>query len=206
MKLAVLILGCLAVGASLAADTKKREMWAWKDANGVTHYSDRPVPGAKRIEIATMAPDAVPEATGPAPTLEASRPAAPAAVEYARVEIWSPEPDQSFYGADLEIPVRVRTEPEIAPGHQLFIYLDGKLTEQGSASLERAFANLDRGAHSLVAVIADEAGRELLRSDTVTFFIRQPTVSPARNVGPALRPKPQPRPATGSPSPKAPTR
>jgi hypothetical protein len=203
MKLPVLILGCLVVVASLA-DSSKRQLWAWKDANGVTHYSDRPVPGAKLIEVATMTPNSAPSVSEPSPTL-GTTPAAPAAVEYTLVEIWSPEQDQSFFGADTEIQVRVRTEPEVAPGHQLFIYLDGKLTEQRTASLERAFANLDRGAHSLVAVIADETGRELLRSDTVTFYMRQPSVNPPQNVGPALRPKPQPKPATGSPSPKAPT-
>ena len=53
MKIPVLILCCLVVGVS-SAETAKRQMWAWKDANGVTQYSDRPVPGAKLIEIAKI--------------------------------------------------------------------------------------------------------------------------------------------------------
>src|SRR5688572_33270888 len=98
MRIPVLILGCLLAGATLA-ETSKHEMWAWKDANGVTHYADRPVPGARRVEIATMTPESVapPTADGStAPTTSTM----PTTVEYTLLEIWTPEQDQSFFGTD----------------------------------------------------------------------------------------------------------
>ena len=101
MKLPVLVLGCLLAGA-VSAQTTKHEMWAWKDANGVTHYSDRPVPGAKRIEVATMTPENSPgfDATPAAANAPSTKPPAAAAYEYQLLEIWSPENGQTYFGAD----------------------------------------------------------------------------------------------------------
>jgi hypothetical protein len=204
MKLPVLIVGCLIVGVGLA-DAVKHEMWAWKDANGVTHYSDRPVPGARRIEIATMTPESVPQTT-PAPiTPGANSAAKPSTVEYTLLEIWSPEQDETFYGADAQVDVRVRVEPELASNHHLRVYLDGKLLDGSEPnSTERSFGNLERGAHSLLAQILDDQGNELIRSEPRVFHVRQPTLNDTRNVGPSLRPKPTPQP-TGKPAtaPKA---
>ncbi|MDH4053308.1 MAG: DUF4124 domain-containing protein, partial [Rubrivivax sp.] len=55
MNTRVLLLGCL-LALSVQAQESKRELWKWKDANGVTQYSDRPVPGATRVEMYTSAP------------------------------------------------------------------------------------------------------------------------------------------------------
>ena len=46
----LLLLGCLFALSSQAQETK-RALWTWTDANGVTHFSDRPVPGARKVEI-----------------------------------------------------------------------------------------------------------------------------------------------------------
>ena len=200
MKLTVLIVCCLVVGVS-AADTAKREMWAWKDANGVTQYSDRPVPGARRIEIATMTPESVPESSA-----TPGVPAAPKAstVDYSLLEIWSPEQDETFYGGDIQVEVRVRSEPEVAANHHLRVYLDGNLLDGGDAnSVERSFSNLERGAHSLIAQILDDQGNELIRSEPRVFHVRQPSVNATQNVGPSLKPKPVPQPVPKPATPKA---
>jgi hypothetical protein len=206
MKIPVLIVSCLVVGASLA-DSTKREMWSWKDENGITHYSDRPAPGAHRIEIATMQPESAPPP--PPPPVEStpsSAPTKPATTEYTLLEIWSPEQDETFYGADAQVDVKVRVEPELAPEHYLRVYLDGKMIDGPDAnSPEHSLGNLERGAHSLIAQIIDGQGNLLMRSEPRVFHVRQPTVNQTRNVGPALKPKPTPQPKgkTARP-PKAP--
>lgn len=203
MKIPVLIVCCLVVGVSYA-ENAKREMWAWKDANGVTQYSDRPVPGAHRIEIATMTPESVP---GTAPAATPGPPAAPKAstAVYSLLEIWSPQQDETFFSGDTQVDVRVRSEPEVAPNHHLRVFLDGKLLDGADASsTEQAFSNLDRGAHSLVAQILDDQGNELIRSEPRVFHIHQPSVNATQNVGPSLRPKPTPHPTKPASPPKAP--
>ena len=115
MKISVLMLGCLLASVSVAQSASKgREVYEWKDANGVTHYSDSPAPGARKIVIV----GATPVATPPPPP--ASSPAAPPArketTSYTSLEIWSPSNDESFFGADTIVTVRLRSEPGLATG------------------------------------------------------------------------------------------
>jgi hypothetical protein len=203
MKTCVLLLGCLLATASLAqSTTSRREVWEWKDADGVTHYSDAPAPGARKIVIVGSTPTAAPVAT-PAPA--AAGAAAPQAqklntVSYSSLEIWSPENGASFFGADAEVNIRLRSEPELAPGDRLLTYLDGKLIPSENA-YEHTLSNLDRGVHSVTSVILDAKGNEKIRSEPVVFHIKQTTaVDNPRNKGPALRPPP-PKP-TPKPTPK----
>lgn len=188
----LLLLGCLIATSTHAQSTGRREIWEWKDANGVTHYSDSPAPGARKIVItgATSAPAA---ATPPAPTAApATPPGTPrvSPVQYASLEIWSPENGASFFGADAVVTVRLRSEPELASGDRLLTYLDGRLLP-GENAYEHTLANVDRGVHSITSVILDARGTEKIRSEPVVFHIRQPgAVDNPRNRGPSLRPAP----------------
>jgi hypothetical protein len=199
MKTSVLMLGCLLATASLAqSTTTRREVWEWKDANGVTHFSDYPAPGARKIVLVGSTPTAV-APSPPAPS--AARPTkAPAGTQYTNLQIWSPQQDAAFFGADAEIVVRIRSEPELGPGDRLLTYLDGKRLEENA--YEHRLTGLPRGAHALTASIVNSKGVEVIRSTPVTFFIQQPsTIDNARNQGPSLRP-PQPKPAPKPTAPK----
>ena len=200
MNTRVLLLGCL-LALSVQAQDSKRELWMWKDANGVTHYSDRPVPGAKKVELHTAAPAASAPAPSPAARApSAPRSTAPTSVVYESLEIWQPESEQSFFGGDTTVTVRLRSEPNLGPGDQLRLVLDGKLVEGATDANTYTLSSLDRGAHALEALIADEQGTVKIRSQPVVFHIMQPSVIPPRAVGPNLKPAP-PKPA---PKPNAP--
>ncbi len=194
MKTPVLLLGCM-IALSGHAQDSKREFWKWRDANGVTHYSDRPVPGATRVVVAGVQRPATPPATAPA-RASATRPAPAETVTYRSLEIWQPENGESFFGADATVNIRMRSDPELAPGHNLRLYVDGRLQQGATNSLEYSLANLDRGAHSATAVISDARGNELIRSEPRVFHIRQPSIVPPANVGPGVRP-PAPTPHRG---------
>ena len=197
MNTRVLLFGCL-LALSVQAQETKRDMWTWKDANGVTQFSDRPVPGARKITINSSSPAPVAgpvTSTPPAPA--ATRPASPAAVSYQSLEIWSPESGESFFGADATVNVRMRSEPSLSGGDRLLLYLDGKLVEGAGNSYEHTLSNLERGVHSLAAVILDDKGNEKIRSEPRVFHIKLPTTIEPRAVCPALKPpppKPQPKP------------
>lgn len=200
MNTRVLLLGCL-LALSVQAQESKRELWKWKDANGVTQYSDRPVPGATRVELYTSTP--------PPSAAPAVRPATPAAqgkpaagVQYQSLEIWQPANGESYFGADATVNVRMRSEPALASGDRLLLYLDGKLVEGAANSYEHTLANLERGVHSLAAVILDDKGNEKIRSEPRVFHIKLPTTIEPRAVGPALKPQPPPRPQPKPNTPK----
>jgi len=199
MNTRVLLLGCLLALSAQAQETR-RELWKWKDANGVTQYSDRPVPGATKVEMYTSTP-AQPAAPAARPVTSA-KPDAASAVQYQSLEIWQPESGESYFGADATVDVRMRSEPSLAAGDRLLLYLDGKLVEGAANSYEHKLSNLERGVHSLAAVILDDKGNEKIRSEPRVFHIKLPTTIPPRAVGPNLQPKPTPQPTPRPNTPK----
>ncbi len=202
MKTRVLVLAGLLCALSSQAQNSNRELWTWTDANGVTHFSDRPVPGARRMELATTstpAPAAAPSAAAATP---GSRQERPPAVQYRSLEIWEPEQDATFFGTDAAVNVRMRMEPDLASGHRLILFIDGQPVEGATDALEHTLTGVPRGAHSLTAVILDEGNTELFRSEPRAFHIRQPTVNQPAAVGPNLRPRPAPAPAPRPNTPK----
>src|SRR5262245_43919211 len=126
-----LVLGGLLVLAACASYGATRQMWMWVDANGVTHYSDRPVPGAKLVSITSMEPVGGPQRAIAPAAPSTSRPAnrAASATQYQLLEFFEPENDETFFGTDAVVTVRLRSEPDLATGDRLRVYLDGKLLE-----------------------------------------------------------------------------
>jgi hypothetical protein len=197
MKTWVLLLGCLLALTSHAQT--RREVYQWTDADGVTHFSDFPQPGARRIIL-----NGAPAATPPSQPTAAPRrapPAAPAEVQYDRLEILSPTNDEAFFQPDVEIVVRVRSEPELDAADRLVTYLDGQPLGELNA-VEHRLTDIPRGAHSLTSVIFGRDGREKIRSAPVVFHMKLPSVTNPRNLGPSIRPPqavplPRPRPTGG---------
>jgi hypothetical protein len=187
MKTRVLLLGCL-LALSSQAQTR-REVYEWKDADGVTHYSDYPAPGARKIVLngspATTSP---PMATTTA--AEARQPAA-SGVVYDRLEVWSPDNDASFFEPDTEIVIRIRSEPSLGEADRLVTYVDGKQLAELNA-IEHRLTGVPRGAHTITSVIFGRDGKEKIRSAPVVFHMKQTTMTNPRNQGPAVRP-PQPK-------------
>jgi hypothetical protein len=199
-----LAIGCLLAALVAPAQAATTQMWVWVDAKGVTHYSDRPVPGAKLISIATMEPSAdapAPMSSPPvrSPSPSASTRPAPSTVTYELLEIFQPAADETFFGADAVVDVRVRSEPALASGDQLRLYLDGELIGRENPGAEYSLSGLDRGAHTLTAQIVDSQGTAKILSEPRVFHVRQDTVgTPPRAQGPSLRPPPRPTPRPGS--------
>jgi hypothetical protein len=187
----LLLLGCLFALSSQAQESR-RALWTWTDANGVTHFSDRPVPGARQVEITTTTPPpaAAPQSSAAAAAAGQGK---AAAFTYQTLEIWQPQQDASFFGADAAVEVRIRSEPGLATGHTQRLYLDGKLIDAATNAETYALTNLSRGAHSISAVIFDERGKELIRSQPRLFHVRQPTINAPAAVGPNLRPPAPPQ-------------
>jgi hypothetical protein len=198
MKTRILVLAsCLLAFASQAQQTTK-ELWTWRDANGVVHFSDTPGPGAKRVDLVVpQAASGSATAQPPATASAAARPPAAPTTTYNLLEIWQPENGASFFDADSTVNVRIRTEPAVAQGDSLRLYLDGKRIEGADNALEYTLENLDRGAHSITATIRDARGNETIRSQPVVFYMKQNTIIAPRAVGPGVRPVPRPTPRGG---------
>jgi len=144
--------------------------WTWVDANGTVHFSDRPVPGARQIELAGGQGFGV--AT---PVLTGSRAAAPGqtAAPYQNIEIVSPSDQETLRNIGGSMNVLVQFQPPLQPGHRFDVAIDGQRRNINTASPRTTVSNMVRGAHSLQIIVIDTAGTELTRSPPRTFFVQQ---------------------------------
>jgi hypothetical protein len=162
-------------------------VWKWVDAQGVTHYSDRPVPGAERVELrvgttGTVASPPSASSSSSAPKRDKAGPA------YRNFEIWKPSNDEVFFNVAGKVDVNVRVEPSLQSDHTLSLYLDGRLVEGFPPNTQQfSLSDVFRGSHGVVAVITDARGERLAETPSVIFHVRQTsTLNPQG--GPAQRP------------------
>lgn len=171
----------------VSAGAVAEDVWRWVDQDGVIHFSDRPHPGAERIQVGPVQSFSAPalppprEATADQPD-ESDEPA----VSYSRVEITSPAAGETLWNIGGELSVQVALQPQLAAGHELRIYFDGNPAEgipQGSGQI--TLSEVYRGEHTLRAAIFDAEGRELASSETITFYVQQ------TSIGNQVRPQPR---------------
>jgi hypothetical protein len=189
MRTALMLLVLLAAPA-FAAQT----VWKWVDENGVTHYSDQPIPGAQRVEISTGSRadslNATSSSQRPSATSQSSE---PSVAGYRNFEIWKPGDQETVPNTGGVVDVRLRYEPALQPGHSVYVYLDGRLVPDfPPTGLEYTLRDVPRGSHTLIAVIQDGRGKRIQETPQVRFTVRQESVAQPP-VGPALRPPPKPR-------------
>jgi Domain of unknown function (DUF4124) len=183
--IATMLLGALSAEAGV--------IYKWKDANGVTHYSDQPSPGAERMIVSsaptigsTRSAGATARTPAGARPPQSGEPQSPLA--YDHFEIFAPQANAT-YTAGLPIDVRIRIEPSLRGGQTVSLYLDGKRSEASSDSGKSfVLENVERGSHLLTAVILDRASGETHRSESVPFVVFQKSVAaPPR--GPLIKPR-----------------
>lgn len=208
-----LLASCLLAFASQAQESKV-QMWMWKDANGVVHYSDVPGPGAVRMGVSVsqaQSDDASSSGSegqgegqgqGEGRGEGASPPADTPATTYSSLQITSPANGSSYFEADAVVDVMIASDPALADGDSVYLYLDGERVGNSGDALGYSLSNLERGQHTLNSAIVDSQGTEKIRSQPVVFFMKQNTIYTPAAVGPSLKPKPPPPPPRPRPTPK----
>jgi uncharacterized protein DUF4124 len=150
-------------------------VYKWVDENGIVHYSDQPHPNAQKIGVQpaqTYKAGEIPAAPGgpPAP------PAAPPPPPYRGCAIAQPTDDQTFTSVD-SLSIVVRTDPALEPGDQIFLTLDGQPLNGGVATGSQfTLTPVDRGTHTLRAVVRDSDGAVRCQTPGVTYNVQQPSL------------------------------
>jgi hypothetical protein len=179
----------IAIGILLAT-AASATTYKWVDRNGVTHYSDRPQPGAEIVELrpAQTFDAPTPAATSAARTTARNQ-QANNAVAYDKLDLWKPSNDEVFTNTANIVPVRLRLEPDLQTGHSVWLYLDGKRVDgQPTNAVSFDLSEVPRGTHTVNAVVVDVSGKPLIKSQSVTFHLRQvSTLAPNRSPRP-IRP------------------
>jgi hypothetical protein len=151
--------------------------WTWTDANGQVHFSDRPVPGARQIDLAGaqgFGAAATPARTNTNGAPTAAQPGTTA--PYRAINILSPSEQQTLSGTGGNLAVRVAFQPALQAAHRFDLALDGQRRNLNTANQQQALTEVFRGAHTLQVIVLDAAGAELMRSPVRNFVIQQASV------------------------------
>jgi hypothetical protein len=148
----VLILLCL-----LLAGSAQAEIYRWVDAEGRTHFSDRPptepgaqllAPGAQSGGATLASPDADESLPGPYETLEILAPSNGAVLS---------QPSDGLF-------VNIQLDPPLLGGHGLEVVLDGQATLLAPGSTSIVVPSAGFGLHRLQARVRDAEGVEVART------------------------------------------
>jgi len=175
MRAVVFTLMCIAVcGTALCATVYK-----WVDADGITHYTDQPHPGAIKIQLQgaqTYSAAASQRGAPAAAAAAARRSSAPAGAVYSACEVTRPTNEEVFVNAS-SVPANVHVDPSLRSGDRLSVMLDGApLTASTPIDSEFMLSSVVRGTHALTVKVEDASGTVVCQSASVIFHVRQPSV------------------------------
>src|SRR5512139_3132462 len=134
--------------------------WTWVDAEGTRHYSDRPVPGAQQVELAgaqAFGAAAARAPRGSGATAQGGTAGAPGA-PYQSIEAVSPAEQETLWNIGTNLPVQVRFQPALQPGHRYDLLFDGQRRNVNTANPRVTLSDVFRGEHTLQVVVIDSAG------------------------------------------------
>lgn len=167
----LILLSALSVTHSSAAPA-----WTWVDEQGQVHYSDRPVPGAREIELSGAQGFSASPRTAPRSTQGSSNEDVRPAANYRTFNIVSPTEQETLWNIGANLTMRLELMPVLRAGHWIDLVLDGQRANLNVRGLEFSVPNVFRGTHSAAAVIVDANGFELQRSPAVSFIVQQTSI------------------------------
>lgn len=165
-RLSLILLALLAITSMVAADP----LYKWVDDQGNIHYSDKPQPGAQKIEMPKAHTFTAPQVATP-PDGRDTPSKQPANQGYTEIAIVSPA-DQEVLWNTTSVEVSVSLVPGLRGGDSVTITVDGN--SQTVSATSATFDDLDRGEHTITASVTTRRGA-VLNAKSVTFYIQRST-------------------------------
>ncbi|MGH8603337.1 MAG: DUF4124 domain-containing protein [Gammaproteobacteria bacterium] len=164
------LLGMLVIGSPCFAGAN---VYKWVDDKGEVNYSDRQHPGAEEMKNLDVPIYVSPPP--PLPALAKSEPQPQTAKVYESVAITRPENDQGIRSNNGDVSVSVAVLPELHTdlGHRLGVLLDGALIGEPSKSTEIQLNNIERGSHTVQAVVFEAGGNAVAESPPITIHLHR---------------------------------
>ena len=163
--------------AALADNGGTTTVYRWVDPQGVVHYSDQPHPNAQKLEVRGAQTFSDLPAGQPSSRAEPEETQPASTAAYDSCAIAQPS-DQQMLMNVYQTTAVVQTSPALRPGDEVRLFLDGKQVQGSSTSFT---FQVVRGQHSVQAMIQDSTGQIVCETDTVTFFVHQPSVQNPHN-------------------------
>ena len=170
-----------------SAGNVSAQLYKSVDEQGNIVYSDTPTPGAEELTPPPLStvksrPKAVdtPAAETQAADESGDEPVKKAPTKYTKFDIVQPKNDATIWDNTGAVPVAIQLEPplDVANGHSIWVYVDGKAVVRKSQSLVQPLSNIDRGTHKIRAEIRDENRKTLKRTKNVTVHLKRASAIP----------------------------
>lgn len=148
-------------------------VYSWTDAQGVTHFGDKPINGnhvaIQKVEIIN------PPVNNPNPIVENTADAATAQATTTAytLTISSPQNEQTFRNNSGQLTVQNQLSPALPNEEQttLVLYIDANRHACDAASLSCAADNVERGTHQLHTELISQNGKILASSQPITVYL-----------------------------------
>ena len=153
------------------------QLYTWTDENGVVHYSDKPVVGA-RSQAQPQSANVVPRLNdGVLPST-----AGPAQQAGFKLSIRSPQHEETIRDNLGRVVVSGMSVPQEVPqGFSYRLRMDGQLVSEPVATPEFNLSNVNRGEHKLKLELLDPLGKVIASSPvTVIYLHRASQISGSR--------------------------
>jgi hypothetical protein len=151
------------------------QVYKWVDEDGVVHFSDRPHPGAERIQLPTYRvnsrPTPPPVTRSTTSTAQQQQPVEETpAFAYTSVAITSPKAEETLWNIESILNVTLAVTPALQRGHRVRVFMDG--TPQMVRGTSFQVADVFRGIHNIQVEILDETGQLMIRSTPSRFYVQ----------------------------------
>ena len=150
-------------------------IYKWADSAGNIHFSDTPHEGAEAVDLPPPQTYSPPQA-GDKPAPNEILPPPDDVQTYNTVQIIQPQDQETIRNNQGYIPVMIRIEPELKPGDQIQLVLDGKPIGKPQHELVFSLNSIDRGSHTVAAQVLNDKGEVLITSEAITVFLFRPSV------------------------------
>jgi hypothetical protein len=166
----IIVIISLAISSVVVAET----IYSWTDTKGIVHYGDSP-PESAKVRVVDL-----PELTIIKDYGKLYQPVLTAEergiidknnkAHYTQFSILAPKDKQAIRANDGDVTVILSLKPKLLPEHQLSIFLDDKPIAKGGLWMIN-LTNLNRGEHTVYAIINDKDGKQVVQSKKVVFTV-----------------------------------
>ncbi len=156
--------------SAVIADT----VFSWKDSKGVVHYGDSP-PESVKAKVVVLPQLTILKDYGKLykPVLiakEKGQEKKQQKVIYSNFSIIAPKNKQAIRANNGDVTVILALKPKLLGKHKLHVFLDGKQMAEGDLKMVN-LSNLDRGEHTVYAIIKGATGEDIMKSKVVVFTV-----------------------------------
>ncbi|KTD21269.1 DUF4124 domain-containing protein [Legionella londiniensis] len=150
------------------------EIYKWTDSEGNVHFSDKPHPGAEKIDLPPVQTFSPPPTPPPAETMV--NPEVAAKTPDYEIAISQPENDATIRNNQGSVSVALEIQPRLNPGDKVQIVFDGTPIGEPQTATVFQLSDINRGAHTLAAQIVGSDGKVISTSETITIYMHRPRV------------------------------